>query len=136
MTGWPRAARASGPDKLGDLAAKYPVVDGADDIDSFPAGSSLPIHFVHHRSRVKDSYVPSPPERPGWLKLVRRCRILLGRPRPPPTARSTISPSSHGAKQHLYTLSPLISHFNCAEDALPIKRRKKIGEMAIRPGPF
>ncbi|KAL3483774.1 xylosidase : arabinofuranosidase [Aspergillus germanicus] len=78
MTGWPRAARVSGPGKPGDLPAKYPVVDGADDIDSFPVLFSLPIHFVHHRSRVEESYVPSPPERPGWLKLAPSVSNLTG----------------------------------------------------------
>jgi beta-xylosidase len=78
MTGWPYSPRPSGLDELGDLAAKYPVVDGADDIDSFPPGSSLPIHFVHHRSKVEDAYVQSPRERPGWLKIVPSISNLTG----------------------------------------------------------
>ncbi|KAL2785148.1 concanavalin A-like lectin/glucanase domain-containing protein [Aspergillus keveii] len=86
MIGWPHAARLSGPDELGGLTANYPVVDGADDIDSFPPGSSLLVHFVHHRSKVEDAYVPSPRERHGWLKIVPSISNLTG-----PSSPSIIS---------------------------------------------
>ncbi|KAK3937883.1 glycosyl hydrolase [Diplogelasinospora grovesii] len=63
MSGWPM------PRPNLDIDGPGPWISEADDINSFPSGSSLPAHFTYWRFPNPDSFTISPPERPGTLRI-------------------------------------------------------------------